>query len=315
MRFGKVLKTLCYTLAALYLLGGILLFFFQRHLIFPGTDLPRNVTAYNEIKTYARTFDINGEKLQGWLVNRPHTPLVIYFGGNGEDAVWAFRNLLSWKKHSCLAVNYRGYGYSTGSPSEENLINDGIALIETVLKETDRNYNQVIIVGQSLGSGVAVGTAAKLPPVGKLVLLVPFDNLYSVAADKMPLYPIALLIRDKFPSDERMKFLKCPISIISAEKDEVIPVQHARRLSKMTPTLMKYTELPGVRHNDLKSSPHYSAIYSREIQLPGQASSVAKKPLPPPVKANTVQPKPATNKHPAPVKRPEQGKRPRKPTS
>lgn len=315
MQLGKVLKTLCYTLSALYLLGGFLLFFFQTHLIFPGKNIPRNDTAYNEIKAYARTFGINGEKLQGWFVNRTRTPLVIYFGGNGEDAAWAFRNLLSWKNHSCLAVNYRGYGYSTGSPSEKNLINDGITLIETVLKETDRNYDQVIIVGQSLGSGVAVGVASKLPPIGKLVLLVPFDNLYSVAAEKMPFYPVSLLIRDKFPSDERMKSVKCPVSIISAEKDEIIPVQHARRLSKMTPTLVKYTELPGVGHNDLKSSPHYATIYKRETQLPGQAASAENKEKPSLSKAKPVPPKPTANKHPAPVKRTEPGKRPRKHTS
>lgn len=323
MRFSKVLKIFCCTLAALYLLGGTLLFLFQRHLIFAGKNMARDNSAYNEIKSFARTFDINGEKLQGWLINRPRTPLVVYFGGNGEDAAWAFKNFLAWKNVSCLAVNYRGYGHSTGSPGEENLINDGISLIENILKETDRSYNQVIIVGQSLGSGVAVGAASKLPPVGKLVLLVPFDNLYSIAAEQMPFYPVSLLIRDKFPSDERIKSLKSPVSIISAEKDTVIPVQHARRLAKLTPTLTKYTELPGVGHNDLKSSPHYAAVFRREVQLPGQEMPVIKKDPPPTapnqtsVKSKPAPSRPAANKRPVPAKRPAQGKQqhPRKHTS
>lgn len=268
MPWKRLLKFFLFPLLLLYILGGVVLYLFQRDFVFTGRYSAPKQDLYKKLESWVRTFEVDGEKLQGWFINRPHTPLIVFFGGNGDDVSRTVKEFLTWTDYSYLTVNYRSFGYSTGSPSEEKFINDGKTIIESILKETGRTPDQLILIGESLGSGVAVGVAARLPKIGKLLLLVPFDNLHSVAAERIPFYPISWMIRDKFSSDLRMKSLKCPVSIISAQKDTVVPVTHARRLAKSTPTLANYTELPDINHSQLRASPLFAPLFKKEASLP-----------------------------------------------
>lgn len=156
--------------------------------------------------------------------------------------------------HAKLLVNYRGYGLSTGSPTEQAIMGDSLAILDDVLKETGRTPDDVILVGQSLGSGVATQIAS-VRNVKKLVLLVPFDSLLETARDLFPYLPVKLILPDHFRSDLAAPKVSCPVSILAAGSDEVIPPAHAKRLRDCFSTPVNYQEFPGAMHNTIWHSP------------------------------------------------------------
>ncbi len=145
--------------------------------------------------------------------------------------------------HAKLLVNYRGYGLSTGTPTEQNIMGDSLAILDSVLKETGRTPDDVILVGQSLGSGVATQIAS-VRNVKKLVLLVPFDSLLETARGLFPYLPVKLLLPDHFRSDLAAPKVACPVSILAAGSDEVIPPDHAKRLRDCFSTPVNYQGIP-----------------------------------------------------------------------
>lgn len=145
--------------------------------------------------------------------------------------------------HAKLLVNYRGYGLSTGSPTEQDIMGDSLAILDSVLKETGRTPDDVILVGQSLGSGVATQVAS-VRHVKKLVLLVPFDSLLETARGLFPYLPVRLLLPDHFRSDLAAPKVACPVSILAAGADEVIPPHHAKRLRDCFSVPVSYQNSP-----------------------------------------------------------------------
>ncbi|WP_418168560.1 alpha/beta hydrolase, partial [Akkermansia sp.] len=135
---------------------------------------PKDKTVYLEKRAawepHRRTFHHNGAQLSGWLIEKKGQPLLVYYGGNAMD-ISMMLPYLDRFPHAKLLVNYRGYGLSTGTPTEQNIMGDSLAILDSVLKETGRTPDDVILVGQSLGSGVATQIAS-VRNVKKLVLLV-----------------------------------------------------------------------------------------------------------------------------------------------
>ena len=166
--------------------------------------------------------------------------------------------------HAKLLVNYRGYGLSTGTPTEQNIMGDSLAILDSVLKETGRTPDDVILVGQSLGSGVATQIAS-VRNVKKLGLLVPFDSLLEPARGLFPYLPVKLLLPDHFRSDLAAPKVGCPVSILAAGSDEVIPPAHAKRLRDCFSTPVNYQEFPGAMHNTIWLSPGFDKAFSRSI--------------------------------------------------
>lgn len=206
-------------LLLLYLGLGAILFVLQRSFIyFPTKAFPH---AESEV-----TFNNDGEVIKAIVLNPGKAEAIIYFGGNAETVLFnaeAFKP--GFPEHSIYLVNYRGYGGSTGTPQEKALYADALHIFDQV----SQSFSQVSIIGRSLGSGVATYVAARRD-VGKLVLVTPFDSVESIAQKQFPIYPMSILLRDKFRSDARAKDIKSEVLVLIAGDDEVIPREHTDNL-------------------------------------------------------------------------------------
>lgn len=271
--FFKAFLHLSLRLARLYLILLIVLFCVQRYLIFIGAIIlspERHEVDYQKWESFQRIFHPREDvDLYGWHVERPGKPLLVFYGGNGRDVSDMIGTLAGLKDFSVLTFNYRGFGKSTGSPSEKVMVSDALLVLDKVLEETGRKASDVVVIGESIGSGVATQVAASRE-VGNLVLLVPFDSLLSVAKEKVPYMPIGLILKDRFRSDKFAQDVKCPVHILAAAKDEVIPVHHARHLATCFPRPVHYREYQGVGHNNLFSATGSFNDFVRACYLPGQ---------------------------------------------
>jgi len=198
--------------------------------------------------------DSQGERLKVWVVPRAGSRALVYFGGNAEDVAGNL-DLFSaaFPTHSLYLVNYRGYGGSSGRPSETALFADALAVYEHVRGE----HSDITVMGRSLGSGIAVQLASARP-VERLVLVTAYDSLVNVARAHIRFLPIGLLMRDRYESASRAGRVKAPVLIVIAGEDEIIPRARSEALVKAFPASQVRVEVvPGVGHNTLDLSPVY----------------------------------------------------------
>ena len=151
---------------------------------------------------------------------RPHSgpKALIYFGGNAEDVSL---NLESFSKalpdHALFLMHYRGYGGSTGGPSEKAINRDAAALFRTVHAQ----HSEVALMGRSLGSGVAIRLASE-NPASRLVLVTPYDSVEEIAAAQYPYLPVRLLLLDRYQSWKYAPQIRIPVRVIPIE-----PLRHS----------------------------------------------------------------------------------------
>jgi len=219
-----------------------------------------------------------GLLMSGWLV-RPsapvagqRSPLVIYFGGNAEEVSHTAGTAanLAWPM---LAVNYRGYGGNPGKPGERALFDDALALYDWAAARPDVDPAGIVLMGRSLGSGVAVHVAAERKPMG-VVLVTPYDSIRDVAQSMYPTVPVGALLRHPFDSLARAPAIDVPMLALVAQKDQVIPPSHARRLFEAWRGPRQWREIAAADHDGISSAPEYwSAIrdfLAAQVRLPGE---------------------------------------------
>ena len=196
----------------------------------------------------------HGERIKVWTVARPGGRALIYFGGNAEDVAGNVELFTAaFPDRSLYLVNYRGYGGSSGRPSEEGLVADALAVFDLV----QARHADIAIMGRSLGSGVAVQLAAECP-VERLVLVTAFDSLVNVAREYFGWLPVGLLVRDRYESDRRAPEVSAPVLVVIAGDDEIIPRERSDALAAaFLPGQVRVVVVPGVGHNTLDLSPKY----------------------------------------------------------
>jgi len=183
---------------------------------------------------------------------------IVYFGGNAEDVS---ANLPSFAQafpgHSIYLLHYRGYGGSSGSPSEAALQSDALALFDHVGK----THAEVTVVGRSLGSGVAVWVASQRP-VSRLILVTPYNSIQELAAQRFPWFPISWLLVDKFESWKYAPQVTAPTLLIAAGQDEVIPAASTDKLyAQFKKGTAALKVLPGTSHNTVSQHPQYLPLF------------------------------------------------------
>jgi len=190
---------------------------------------------------------------------RPHVGPValIYFGGNAEDVSQDIPVLAdAFPDRSIYALHYPGYGGSSGSPSQKAIFAASLALSDRVHAE----HQNVVVVGRSLGSTVAVWIASQRP-ITRIILVTPFDSLADVASEQYRFVPVRWLLRDKFESWRYAPTVEAQTRIIVAENDELVPRFSTDRLrSRFQAGLVSYIVVPKVGHNTIQDSPGYWAL-------------------------------------------------------
>lgn len=193
----------------------------------------------------------DGEKLVAWHVPpRDGKPVVIYFHGNGEIVAWrAERHRATIADGTGLiAVNFRGYGGSTGTPTETGLHRDA----EAAYAFAAARYapQRIVLWGHSLGTGVAVRLAAA-KPVGKLILEAPYTSTADIAAQLFPYVPVRWLMRDQFRSDQWIGKVHVPLLIMHGARDDAISIEFGRRLFAVANEPKRFIAFPQGGHIDL----------------------------------------------------------------
>jgi len=223
----------------------------QEGMIFPAPDttvVKLTTPGFSEVPI--ETSD--GETLQAfWHAPDSGKPAVIVFHGNGDAALYQQPKgeIMANAGFGVLLAEYRGYGGSTGSPSESGLHLDALASYDFVDRQTDAPIG---IYAHSLGTGAAVELALKRETFA-LVLESPFDSLQAVAQEKLPWIPMGLLLKHPFRSDERIGKIGAPILIIHGNKDSVVPFEHGKRLANLAKAGTRFIEIEGAGHNDIIS--------------------------------------------------------------
>jgi hypothetical protein len=224
------------------------LFTFQRSLIyFPQPRSNPTASTLMILRTAAGTALVSAHANSG-------PGALIYFGGNAEDVSQAMPDFAAaFPDRAIYLLHYPGYGGSPGTPSEQTIFAEAMALYEQVRKQ----HQNIIVIGRSLGSGVAVHLAS-LRPVARLVLVTPYDSLQEIAAHHYPYFPIRWLLRDKFESWKYAPQVTAPTRLIVAEDDEVIPRASSDRLRTcFKDGIASYFVIPNVGHNTISQSPDY----------------------------------------------------------
>ena len=186
-------------------------------------------------------------------------PVVIYFHGNGaalRERAARFAKLVS-DGTGLVALSYRGYGGSTGSPSEAGLIADANATYDFAVARYPAD--RLVAWGESLGTGVAVALAAE-HPVGRLILESPFTSAAAVGAEVYPYLPVRLLMRDQFRSDERIANVTVPVLVLHGVRDAIVPIKFGERLFALIKGPKKFVRIPEGNHSDLDSYGGLAAI-------------------------------------------------------
>ncbi|MEO8505499.1 MAG: alpha/beta fold hydrolase [Acidobacteriota bacterium] len=244
----RVLIGLLIAIAVLYLGACVALLVFQRSLIY----YPQAAPDFDPRTTM--TLSVPGAELKVSTRPRPAARALLYFGGNAEDVAASLPALANAVPETALYLpHYRGYGGSSGRPSQEALVADALALFDRVHAEHD----EVGVIGRSLGSGVAVQLAS-LRPVRRLVLVTPFASLVDVAERQFPYVPVRWIVWDKFESWRYAPSIRAPTVVVVAERDEIVPRQSTELLfSHFAKGIAVMEVIPGAGHNSISDSPAY----------------------------------------------------------
>jgi fermentation-respiration switch protein FrsA (DUF1100 family) len=226
-----VLKWLIVAGVGLYVAGLLAMLIFQRTLMyFPN---PRRLDPAQEGLPAAKVVELvsaDGVRLLAWYVPaQPGKPLVLYFQGNAEglDARAARFRKLTDDGTGLLALNYRGYGGSGGTPNEKGLIADANAAYEFAAKQVPPS--RIVAFGESLGTGVAVALASERE-VGAVILDAPFTSAADVGAAAYWFAPVRWFMFDPFHSDRRIGKVHAPLLVLHGERDRVVPIGFGERL-------------------------------------------------------------------------------------
>jgi len=212
----------------LYLVLVALVFFGQRSLLYFPTHEATSRTGLTPWSDGSRTIGCCRE------VANPKTIWLMTHGNAGQAADRQYVLSRMSSQDSLYVLEYPGYGMREGHPDRESM-NHAASEVYQLLRSRNPS-TPVCVLGESIGSGPACALALEKVPPDKIVLVVPFDTLASVAAERFYFLPVRLLLRDRWDNVESLKHYGGPVEIFGATNDEIIPVEHATDLAKQVPT-------------------------------------------------------------------------------
>jgi fermentation-respiration switch protein FrsA (DUF1100 family) len=232
----------------------LLVFLFQSRLVyFPQFE--RELTAtprvaglgYEDVALHA----VDGVALHGWWVPaRDARGALLIFHGNAGNISHRIDYLTMFHRlgYAVLIIDYRGYGKSSGTPSEEGTYHDAEAAWQYLLETRKFKPHDIVVLGESLGGGVATWLAAKYPPRA-LILASVFTSVPDLGARVYWWLPVRLLARIHYDSRERMPQIAAPVLIAHSREDDIVPFAHGEALFAAAREPKQFLTLSG-GHND-----------------------------------------------------------------
>jgi hypothetical protein len=249
-------------LVALYAVAVLATYYLQRKLLYfpdtrriPPASLGLSGVSELEIETP------DGARVIAWHgAAKPGQPTLLYFHGNGGSLVNRSERIAKYllRGRGILMMTYRGYGGSTGAPSEARNVADA-KLAYARLRSMGVAAEDIVVYGESLGSGVAVQVAAEFD-VGGIVLDAPYTSIVDMAERVYPFLPSRWLMSDRYETMRYIGRLRAPLLVVHGEADQLIPVEMGRRVAAAAPGPAEIVTLPGAGHSDHHLYGSYEAI-------------------------------------------------------
>ncbi len=221
----------------------------QRDLVFRVSTLrtaPADAGFSRAREVAVKTED--GETLVGWFIAPTSgKPFLIYFHGNADTLEKRALRLQRMTDDGAglLAIEWRGYGGSTGAPSQDGLLKDALAAYEYAVAAAEPTPDRRR--RRSLGTGPALWLAGERR-VGGVVLDSPYSAIVDVGADRYWMFPVRLIARDPFPAVEWATKIRVPVYAVAGEEDRTIPIRYARKLMAAISAPKTFIEIPGAGH-------------------------------------------------------------------
>ena len=240
-------------IAAVYAAVAVVGFLGQRKLMyFPDRHrtLPAEVGLAGVEERIIQTPD--GARVVAWYGKaRPGQPTLLYFHGNGGSLAVRAPRIARFMEQGwgVYMMTYRGYGGSTGSPSEAANVADARLAYHALVQE-GVPPGSMVAYGESLGSGIAVRIAAELPLAG-VILDAPYTSIVDVAAQTYPFLPVRLFLIDRYETTRYIGRIKAPLLVLHGELDGVVPVAMGREIARLAPAPKRLVTFPNGHHSDL----------------------------------------------------------------
>jgi uncharacterized protein len=216
---------------------------------FPGEDETPRATG---LPFDAVTIDTSdGERLRAWAIHGPGPRArIVYFHGNGGNlSNWSsILSAIARRGYAVLAVDYRGYGLSTGRPTERGLYRDVDATVARRWSESEARL-PLIYWGRSLGGAMAAYAATVRPPDG-VIVEAGFPDARSAVRGSPPLAILSLLASYRFPTAGFLNRANVPVLQLHGDRDSVIPIELGRELFQLIKEPKEFVVIPGGDHND-----------------------------------------------------------------
>ncbi len=215
----------------IYVAFAVIMYVFQdKFLYFPAKDrLDPVAFGLKDFQPVQTSTSDNIPLAMWWKAPLTGYPTIIYFHGNAGhlgDRAYKFAAMAK-AGFGVLALSYRGYGASGGTPSEAGLYEDARAAVAFAKEHLAILPESIILYGESLGSGVAVHTAA-VQPVAMVVLEAPYTSVMQRAKERFPFLPVGIMLRSEFDSIGKIQMIGAPLLIFHGEQDAIIPIEHGR---------------------------------------------------------------------------------------
>ncbi len=249
-------------IAVIYIALVVALYMNQRNMMyFPNRHKPdirdAGVKGMEEIAVTTE----DGLNITGWYKapDDVDKPVIIWFHGNAQHHAYRVVAVVEWMKqgYGVLLAGYRGYAGNPGKPAEQGLYADARAYVQAV---KDAGHD-IVLYGESLGSGVAVETAVGDPDVKALIIEAPYTSTVNVAREKYPFVPVGLLMKDRYESINKIANFDRPLLIMHGENDTLIPPGHGKAMHEAAKSEQKTLKIfPGAGHSNLHLSGSVPAV-------------------------------------------------------
>lgn len=269
-RCGVVVLRVLRLIAVAYLLVLLGMSFLERWLVYPapqatwGDWSPAGDDYEEAWIEVPRTGRAKGPtRVHGWFFDRPEADhAILYCHGNGEDVSNQpdlARLLRDQLNAAVLVFDYRGYGKSEGTPIEAGLIADGLAAQRWLAQRTGRQTAETVVIGRSLGGGVATAIAAE-QGTAAVVLQSTFTRLTDAAASHYPWLPVRWVMVNRYDSLERLASYDGPVLISHGTADRIVPFEHGVQLHEAARGRKRLVTFDGRGHNEPQPASYYDTL-------------------------------------------------------
>lgn len=243
-----LLKLLIMVVVMTYLSVVLLVYFGQSRLIYyPVQKISYMPDAIGLDYTPVNIATTDGEALHGWWVSAPDAKgTVLFFHGNAGNISHRINYLKMFERlgYNTLLFDYRGYGQSTGTPTESGTYLDAQAAWRYVTETQGIAAERIVLFGESLGGAVAVWLAAHEKP-GLLVLASTFTSVPDMAAELYPFLPVRWIARFQYNTLESLQSVTCSVFIAHSPDDDIVPFAQSQRLLEAAPEPKEFLFLHG----------------------------------------------------------------------